>query len=166
MKSLIALLLTLLLPLSLVVADTKQLAPTKQQTPDFTPPTDNGPVFPPEELIGEPNPETNRFLTEFVSMLATLGMIIALILIVAWFLKRLVNTRMEQANSTSGIKVLEKRPISQKTIIYLIDVQGQGVIIAESHNGVTRLSDFPIDTESSPEPTQPLPSSFSKLLNQ
>lgn len=134
------------------------------KVPDFSPPKDlTGPVFPPEDLIGEPNPDTNRFLTEFVNMMATLGLIISLILIVAWFLKRMLNTRQEQANITSLIKVVERRSLSPKTAVYLLEIEGKSVLIAESQNGVTRLTDYTTPEE---EKQKELPSAFNKLIDQ
>lgn len=134
---------------------------THTKTPDFSPPKDlKGPVFPLEEFIKEPDPDTNRFLSEFVSMMATLGLLIGLILIVAWFLKRMVNTRQEQANTTSIIKVIERRSLSPKSAVYLLEVEGKSLLIAESPNGITRLADY--DTPEDEEAK--LPSAFGKLL--
>jgi flagellar biogenesis protein FliO len=132
------------------------------KVPNFSPPKDlSGPIFPPEDLIGQPNPETNKFLTEFVNMMATLGLIISLILIVAWFLKRMLNARQDVANTTSLIKVVERRALSPKTVIYLLDIEGKSIIISESQNGVTRLADY---TAMAEEETKQLPSAFNKLL--
>ena len=97
-------------------------------------------------------------------MMATLGLIISLILIVAWFLKRMLNSRQEQANATSLIKVIERRSLSPKTAIYLLEIEGKSVLISESHNGVTHLTDY--NTPEEKEETQPLPSAFNKLLDK
>lgn len=118
----------------------------KDRRIDFSPPKDlKGPVFPIEELIEEPSQDTNLFLSEFIKMTATLVLIIALIFIFAWFLKRMVNTRIEQANSTSLIQVVERRTISQKTSVYLLNVEGKGIVMAESPSGITFLGNYPID---------------------
>jgi len=103
--------------------------------------------FPPEELIERPTEPTNKFLSDFLNMLATLGLIIALIFIIAWFLKRFTNTRLEQANVTSNIKIIEKRVLSPKSVLYLLEVEGTGYLISESVNGVSHLSEFPLIKE-------------------
>lgn len=101
---------------------------------------EKGPVFPPQELIQPPSPETNKLLDEMLSTAATLGLIIAVILIIAWFLKRMVNTRMVQANETSNIQILERRILSPKTSLYLIEANEKTMLIAETHSGITFLS--------------------------
>lgn len=93
--------------------------------------------------------EDDRFLNEFMHMLTALGLIIGGILIVSWFMKSLLNSRVQKMNETSEIKVLERRALTPKTTIYLLDVKGKGVAIAESHNGITRLADFQLDVEGS-----------------
>ena len=92
-------------------------------------------------------PLSDRFMPRFISMITTLGLIIALIFFIVWFLKRFVTGRLEQSNKGNVIKILEKRMISQKTMIYLIEIENTGILIAESSNGVTRLSEFPLAAE-------------------
>lgn len=160
---------SLLLQLPLLAEDsvspkTESTSQSQQKAPDFSPPKDlTGPVFPLEEVIGKPSPDTDRFLTEFMNMMATLGLIISLILVFAWFLKRMLNSRQEQANTTSLIKVLERRALSPKTAIYLIEVEGKSIVVAESQNGVTPLIHYDtLDEETPPE----IPSAFNKILGQ
>ena len=130
------------------------------------------PVFPIEDIIDQPPQQNDKFYAEFINMLASLGLIIALIFIVAWFLKRLANTRLTQANSTSVIRIIEKRVISPKTALYLLEIEGTGLLIAESVSGVTRLSEFPLEaldsqkTSKSQPVSASLPSSFEKLLDR
>lgn len=163
--------LTLTLPIIAFAADAVPAAPTIEhtapQTPDFTPPKDlNGAPFPIEDILGHPPAENNKFMEEFVKMIATLGIVIALILIVAWFLKRMVNAKLEQGNADSSIKVIERRAISQKTMVYLLDVGGKGIALAESHQGVTFLGNFPAPgLEGAEEPSAELPPPFAKILN-
>ena len=165
MKKILSLFMTILLLTQAVSFAANTPSGYHSKEPDFSPPKDlSGPVFPPEELISEPTPETNRFLNEFINMMATLGLIVSLILIIAWFLKRMLNSRQEQANATSLIKVIERRSLSPKTAIYLIEIEGKSLVVAESHNGVTRLTDY--DSPSEPEEQQQLPSAFSKLLEK
>ncbi|MEI8366320.1 MAG: flagellar biosynthetic protein FliO [Parachlamydiaceae bacterium] len=179
MKSSTYLLCTFLacaLPL-LAFAETPSSAPTIKQTtehnapqgPDFSPSKDlTGPTFPIEDLIGHPEPEeNNKFLVEFLKMTATLGIVIVLILIVAWFLKRMVNAKLAQGNNDSSIIVVERRALSQKTMVYLLEVAGKGIVVAESPHGVTFLGNYPaagLDTEEAPAATPASP--FSQILNE
>jgi len=80
-----------------------------------------------------------RFMQEFMNMLTTLGLMIAVLVAGGWLVKKLLATRMKQTNTTSTIKVMERRTLTARTAIYLLDIEGQQIAIAESHNGVTLL---------------------------
>lgn len=86
--------------------------------------------------------DTDHFMHEFINMMTTLGIIVAFVLIATWFLKRTFNTRIEQLNTSSVVKVVERRILNPKTTIILLEIQGKGFILAESINGVTHLGDF------------------------
>lgn len=141
----------------------------KAKEPDFSPPKDlSGPVFPFEDIYGEPAPaaDNSRFWSEVVNMMATLGLIISLILIAAWFLKRMLNTKQEIENTTSIIKVIEKRGLSPKTVVYLLEIEGKSVVVAESQNGVTLLTNYDSPADEEQEAKPKIPSAFGKLLDQ
>lgn len=166
MKTLLYFLLFLfcstLLPPYLIAVD-EAVPAIEQPAPPFHP---NDPVFPMDDIIKEPLKQNDKFYSEFLNMLATLGFILALILIAAWFLKRLVNTRVEQANNTSSIKILERRSLSAKSMVYLLEIEGTGILVAESVNGITRLSEFPVASEMNEEKPPENPTSFSKILER
>lgn len=124
------------------------------------------PVFPLEDLIEQPNKGNDKFFSEFLNMLATLGLVIALILIAAWFIKRLLNTRMEQINTSSLIKIIDKRSISPKTGLYLLEIYDKKVLIAETQAGVAKLAEFGTESSDSESPPQDIPPSFSEILER
>jgi len=96
----------------------------------------------------EPNPEMapavhpidmvpgyeGAFLKMF---LALIGLIVGIFLTV-WLLKKIGQGRWAGGGNKS-IKIVEKRPLSPKTMLYVIDVDGQQSVIAESHLEVKHL---------------------------
>lgn len=123
-------------------------------------PPDAPAVYPFEENLDSPISTDDHFIKGFMSMLASLGIIIALLLIVSWFFKKMMNTRLQQLNTTSDIKILERRSLSPKATIYLLEIKGKGIVIAESSNGLTRLADF------NPDDGQEQSSSFENLIQK
>lgn len=94
--------------------------------------------------LQEPPPEAvpaadGTFIGEFFYMLLMLGLLISLVMFTSWFLKRMLHSRIEQMNSSSTIKVLEKRSLSQKTHLYLIEHEGKSLLIAETPTHVVPL---------------------------
>lgn len=85
--------------------------------------------------------QDSRFYDEFTHMLSTLAIIIILILIVSWVLKKLLNTRIQQINNTSAIKILERRSLNPKSTIYLLEIRGKELVIAESPAGISFLNE-------------------------
>lgn len=161
--SFICLFLTLALPTFAQTNDSSSTPQQEETIAPLTPEDLKGPVFPMEHLIEETKHD-DHFFVEMLKMFASLGLIIALILIVAWFLKRMVNTRIEQSNSKSPIKILDRRNLSPKSILYLLEVEGTGIVIAESATGVTKLTEFPLVSGESPE--NPNPDKFRSLLDK
>lgn len=68
----------------------------------------------------------------FIKMMLTLLGLIVLIVISVWMLRRISHGRMKQMNYGRSIKVLERRPLSAKSILYLVEISGKKVVIAES----------------------------------
>lgn len=75
-------------------------------------------------------------------MLLTLIALVALLLISYWFVKKLLQNRLQKGNTNATIQVLEKRMISSKTMLYLIEVEGKKILVAESHLEVKHLANF------------------------
>lgn len=101
---------------------------------------------PPDEIQEmEKEASSESFTMQLLSMFTTLGILVVAVLIFTWFMKRLLNTRLQQMNSTSAVKIIERRALSPKSIIYILEVKDQGIILSESSNGIALLSTFPAD---------------------
>lgn len=85
----------------------------------------------------------DHFFGQFMKMLGTLGLLIAIMFAASWSLKRILNTRVQQLNESSFIKVVEKRALSNKSFLYLVDVQDKTFVIGESMNSITLLATLP-----------------------
>lgn len=83
------------------------------------------------------------YLGEVVNMLITLCVILVLIFLTVWFLKKMMRSRVKTLNRTNGIKILERRVLTQKSSLYLVDVLGKGVVISESAAGLQLITEFP-----------------------
>lgn len=128
-------------------------AGNRQQSLDW-PPTQNED----EESANRSEHETDNFQAKFLNMLLLLGLIVVFMLIASWSLKRLMKNRVTQLNTQSSIKVLETRALSPRSTLYLVEVQGQQLLIAETATTVSHLT----SVEDSTLPERPLsPSSRS-----
>ena len=123
----------------------------KPQTNEITIPEEFKSVQDPFEEIKKESKEQDqdKFFYEFLNMLATLGLLVAALLGASWFVKRMMNTRVQQMNSSSLIKVTERRSLSPKTVIYLLEIQGKTLVVGETPAGLSKLGefDFPMTPE-------------------
>jgi len=133
---------------SLQAATPSASKPAPQETPAPAPdkktaPPDVAPVIPdtiPSEPAPEPEHSTASYENAFVKMLVTLVGLIVLILLSVWMLRRIAQGRFSKFSTQKGIKILEKRPLSGKSMLYLVEVSGKKVLIAESQLEVRRLA--------------------------
>jgi len=93
-----------------------------------------------------------------VNMLSTLGLLLAVVLGCAYVLKRTLNARMMQMNESSVIKILERRSLNPKSIIYLIEVEGEQMLVGESSSGLHPLGSL--------QKAKPPPSNFSTAMSK
>jgi len=115
----------------------------------------------PKELakeLKEAEEAGSPFLKRFKDMLLTLGGTIFFLILLMWILKRMLATRVDVTNRKSAIKVLEQRTLSQKTTLYILGIYGKAVAVAESANGLTKL------TEASQKEVEK--ATFKELINE
>ena len=87
--------------------------------------------------------ETGKFMGEFIKVMAAVGVMVVALLFLSWSTRKMMNVKIQQANETSALKILEKRVISPKTTLYQLEFEGRSVLMAESTNGVTLLQTIP-----------------------
>ncbi len=63
--------------------------------------------------------------------LALIGLLVA-IFVTVWVLKRFAHGRWTQGRGSQGIKIIERKAISPKTMLYVIEIDGKQTLIAES----------------------------------
>jgi flagellar biogenesis protein FliO len=101
----------------------------------------------PEHALVSKAPESS-YENALIKMILTLGGLLLLVFLTLWILRKLSNGRMGGFGTAKKIKVLEKRPLSPKTVIYLLELNGKEVFVAESQLEVkTILSSCDIDHE-------------------
>ncbi len=128
-------------------------AADQQPSPD----TNNTPFT---EVLQSKYPSQEHFVAEFFNVVAIMAMVIIGMLIVAWFLKRMLATRMVQGNATSRIKIEERRILGHKSQVYLLEVDGVCLIIGETPAGLVRLGEISRPDE------RPVGTPFSNILDR
>ncbi len=117
--------------------------PTPPLSPELEQKTESHPYTEYFPAGAENDYSTDRFFGEAMHMFIALGAIIGFLLIASWFVKRMLNTQIQQINDTSRIKIHERRTLSAKTSLYLLEVENNTVLIGESPAGVSLLGYFP-----------------------
>jgi len=95
------------------------------------------------EFVISPGDTDNQFFSAFLNTMIMLAVVLILIFIASRFLKNLVNTKTQQANNASDIKIIEKRTLSPKSTLYLLNIKGKEIVIAESHTGISTIVEVP-----------------------
>ena len=108
-------------------------------------------AVPAEELPSWAEGPDFDWAAQFMKMMITLSFILISLVALGWVLKRVLKTRMDVANATSEIKILERRIVSPKSSIYLIKVRHKEIVIAESAAGIQSLAVFGSEDISSEE---------------
>jgi flagellar biosynthetic protein FliO len=116
------------------------------------------PPIEPQEWVEAEN-ESDHFTSTLLNMVMTLVVFLGVLLALTWFLKRMMAVKQEQGNMQSTIKVVAQRALSAKTMVYVIEVEGQSLVIAESAGSVAHLTNLPVTIA-------PASSSFRRILDQ
>jgi flagellar biogenesis protein FliO len=78
----------------------------------------------------------------FAKMIFSLLILVLLLLLTYWFVRKLIQQRLQRGGATAEIQVIEKKMISSKTILYLVEVNKKKILLAESHLELKRLESF------------------------
>ena len=87
------------------------------------------------------SPDKFDYWSEFLRMFLTLGIILGSVLIGAYLLKKVLNKKVLTANESYEIKIIERRALSQKANLYLIQVKDKEILISDSASGIQFLVD-------------------------
>jgi len=95
-----------------------------------------------------PVPSPSYEATFWKMILVLVGMVVFLFFAV-FLIKKIFSSRFQGGSALRVIKIMEKRPLSPKTMLYLVEVGKNKILIAESQNEVRRLMNFePFEEES------------------
>lgn len=78
-------------------------------------------------------------------MMTALGIILVFLALSYWLLKRFLRHRQTKGGNAQAIQVIEKRMISPKTMLYLVEVDGKKILFAESHLEIQELGRSELD---------------------
>ena len=91
----------------------------------------------PEETVTEL--AANSYGAAFFKMLLALFALLVLVFVTVWILKRFSHGIKGRYGSQS-IQIVEKRPLSPKSMLYLIEVDGKQILVAESQLEIKTLT--------------------------
>lgn len=75
----------------------------------------------------------------FTKMILTLVGLVALIFITVWLLRRLTQGKIGSFGK-KHINIIERKPLSPKTILYIVEVDGKQILVAESQLEIKALT--------------------------
>jgi flagellar protein FliO/FliZ len=78
----------------------------------------------------------------FVKMFLTMIVLVVLFGLTIWFLRRLIRSRIEKGSGEQMIEILEKKMISPKTMLYVVEIEGKRILLAESQLEVRPISEI------------------------
>ncbi len=132
-------------------ADTGK-APENQKEEVSTPKSETAPAAPefdkahPSAPAPLPSSEemTTSYESTFIRMLVTLLGLVFLVFATFWILRRMGGGKFKMGSSKS-ITILEKRALSPKSMLYIVEIENKRVLISESQVEVRAIT--PLDGE-------------------
>lgn len=128
--------LSLFFPSSLKSDEPKDDTKTETTT---TPPVETPTETPATPATTTASPLDVSYESTLLKMLLTLGGLLSLVFITIWGLKKLKQGRLGGFGSQKKIVILEKKPLSPKTLLYLIELDGKKILLSESQVEVKML---------------------------
>ncbi|MBI3236963.1 MAG: flagellar biosynthetic protein FliO [Chlamydiales bacterium] len=110
-------------------------APSEQAEP---PPIHQEELQVPTEDMGIPTGPVS-YETVFTKMIITLIGLVLFVILTIWVLRKIGQGRFRGFGSHRSIEILEKRPLSPKTMLYLVCLEGKKILMAESQLEVKKL---------------------------
>ncbi|WP_194844322.1 FliO/MopB family protein [Candidatus Clavichlamydia salmonicola] len=95
-----------------------------------------------KEANSEHDPIIMSFRGEFIKMILSLAVLVVILIFGLRIIKRYLASRTQQSNRGSFIKILDRRPLSAKSSIYLISVCNRGLLISDSGGQISLLTEF------------------------
>ncbi|HEY2811315.1 MAG TPA: flagellar biosynthetic protein FliO [Rhabdochlamydiaceae bacterium] len=107
------------------------------------------PTLPSTEMPPLPSSEelTQSYEGSFVRIIVSLLGLIVLIVATFWILKRLGRGRFGKLGGDRAIRIVEKRPLSPKSVLYIVEMGSKRVLISESQVEVRALSSVELAQE-------------------
>lgn len=84
--------------------------------------------------------ESGDFTPKFLHMLFILTLLVAFMIVASLTLKRMTRARVSQMNDQSLIKIIEARTLSPKSTLYLLNIEGEEILIGESSAGLSHIA--------------------------
>ena len=91
-------------------------------------------------LSGDVQKATESYETAFIKTIVVLVGLLVLVILTVWMFRKISHGRLRGMNVLKSVKILEKRPLSPKSMLYLIEVGGKQVLIAESQLEVRNVA--------------------------
>ena len=83
---------------------------------------------------------TESYETAFIKTIVVLVGLLVLVILTVWMFRKISHGRIRGMNVLKSVKILEKRPLSPKSMLYLIEIGGKQVLIAESQLEVRNVA--------------------------
>jgi len=104
-------------------------------------------LFLSESLFAEAAPAIPSYEGTFFKMVLSLVGLLALVLITIWLLKKMSHGRFGSFGAQKSIQILEKKSLSPKTLLYIVEIDGKKVLLAESQLEVRAILPLHPDQE-------------------
>jgi flagellar biogenesis protein FliO len=127
---------------------TEQLSPAEPSEPSQLSPSPAPEPTPPP--LPSSQEMTSSYENAFVRMLVTLLALVILVFATFWILRRLGKGKFK-SGSGHTIKVVERRALSPKSMLYIVEIGNKKVLISESQLEVRALTTFEEDLSASKE---------------
>ena len=83
---------------------------------------------------------TQSYEMAFTKTIVVLFVLIALLILSVWMFKKISNGRLRSFNNIKSVKILERRPLSPKSMLYIVEIEGKKILIAESQLSVNQIT--------------------------
>lgn len=99
------------------------------------------------EVASEERPEPPTYEGAFLKMILVLLLLLFIIFFGIWVIRRLSRSRLRMFKEPKHIRIIDRRPLSAKTALYLIEVGDKRVLVAESQLEVKGLATTELEPE-------------------